>query len=1098
MIDQAQIRETIVTLNEQRRLLGDEVVATAVAVLRDLLASGEAVAARPDANEAAVAPSTVQRKQATILFANVIGLTSLAADERETEWLEMVNQLWQRLGEIITTHGGIVDKYMGDVVMGVFGVPFARENDPERAIHCALALQAGLNDFIEDVRQWTRPRLRSQSSPAAQRPSLSDLSLRIGINTGLVSLGEVGSDAEFTVIGDAVNVASRLEKFAPDSGVYISHDTYRLTGDLFQAEGLGRLQMKGRREPIPVYQIKGTRPRLFFPDEQGIEGVAAPMIGRDEEIGQLQRWLQSTARNGRGAMVIVSGEAGVGKSRLMREFNRWLERFPIKATIFRGRTEQRLQQVPNALLRDLFTTYFGIQDNDPAAFAEEKLVKGMASFMLPDGKQRSGGAGEQRSRGAGVSQSPNLSLSTPPPLQEEEIRWRAKAIGQLIGLDLAEYGLLAAAVQDTPQMRDRAFGYIADFLSAVTERSAVAVLFLEDIHWADKDSLDLLERLAALSSHKPLLIICLARPSLFERRPHWQQRKVERNIHTIPLTPLTEADSGRLVRRLLARLSDLPATLVELIVNAAGGNPYYVEELIKVLIEDGIIIPDAGGWQLRSGDLTRVRIPATLTGVLQSRLDRLPEVERVTLQRAAVVGREFWDTAVQHINRQTSRPYADEQITAALQALMRRDMVYRAPGSVFSGSTAYLFKHAVLREVAYESVLLRDRPTYHRAAGNWLAERSGERVAEYAAPIAAHYELAGQSTEAAEMYELAAMRADDQYNPQAATEYYKRALTLLASMPHNLDWQLRLQERLGRVLKRQGQLVEAANTFHAMHAAAEMEGNLPAQAQAELELADIAGEQGDYAAMLASALRAERLAWLVGADVSLHKALTLKATAERLSGLLDEAVETANQSLELAAILDSAPAMSESLSQLSLAWLASGHVAQAAPHLERLHEHGKRLTAAGQAADAAYAHLLLGRAYLHAGRQQEAIPLLDHALAQYRAAGIQPAISDTLEALACAVCLEEQVEAAADYCREALAIAEATGNGYARLSYQLELGRALLAAAEYEQAKHTLQQLIRAAEDPTRIGRWHRLPEARQLLAAAQNNLDANFTNTHE
>jgi predicted ATPase/class 3 adenylate cyclase len=1024
--------------------LGDEVVSTTVAALQELLENSDR-----QSLDLPAARAPLQRKQVTILFANVAGLTSLAAGNRETEWLEVINLLWRRLGEIITLHGGIIDKYIGDVVMGLFGVPFARENDPERAIQCALALEAGLSDFVEDVRQWSQSRL----DPHLQtRPALEDLALRIGINTGPVSLGEVGTDAELTVYGDAVNVASHIEKFSPGRGIYVSHDTYRLTRDLFEAKPLEVLVVKGRREPVPVYQITGIRPRLFFPAEQGIEGVVAPMVGRGKELTRLQQLLRATAGSGSGKLLVISGEAGVGKSRLMREFNRWLERFPIKATIFRGRTEQQWQQIPYALIRDMFTAYFGIQDNDRAAFAEEKLVKGMASFVQP----------------------------TNGTLGEADIRERARAIGQLIGLNLVEPDVLSNLAADAPQLRDQAIGYLLDFLAAVTERSAVGVLFLEDIHWADNESLELLERLAALSERAPLLIVCLARPSLFERHPAWLG-KTATGVQTMPLPPLTEADSFHLVEEILYRLPDTPPALTELIVNTAGGNPYYVEELIKVLIEDGVILPGPETWQLHASGLTRVRIPSTLSAVLQSRLDRLPEVERLTLQRAAVVGREFWDTVVQYINRQTNRPYGDEQITAALEALMQRNMIYRAPASVFTGSQAYHFRHAVLREVAYESVLLRDRPTYHRAVADWLAEQSGERAAEYAAPIATHYELAGEQTKAARMYELAAMRADEQDNPQAAAEYYGCVLALLSNLPYYLDRQLRVRERLGRVLKRQGRLIEARAAFQAMQESAELEGNLLLQARAEIELTAIDREQGAYAAMLAGAERAERLAWLVGAHVELHQALSTKAAAHLLLKQADGAIEPANQALELAMILDSPAALSLSLSLIAEVWLAAGDDSQATPYLAQLLEQADAL-ADGQANDAAYAYLLLGKRQLQLGDQREGIAFLQRALSLYRAAKTQLAISDTLEALARATCRAGRPGDAVDYCREALAIGEATGNEYGRLHYRLGLAQALLMAGRHEQAGQELCRVIEAAEDEARIGRWCRLAEARALL----------------
>jgi tetratricopeptide (TPR) repeat protein len=395
-----------------------------------------------------------------------------------------------------------------------------------------------------------------------------------------------------------------------------------------------------------------------------------------------------------------------------------------------------------------------------------------------------------------------------------------------------------------------------------------------------------------------------------------------------------------------------------------------------------------------------------------------------------------------------------------------------------------------LREVAYESVLLRDRPTYHRAAADWLAEQSGERAAEYAAPIATHYELAGEETEAAEMYELAALRADEQYNPQAAIDYCSRVLTLLSNMPHYLDRQLRVRERLGKVLKRQGRLVEAAAAFQAMQEAAELEGNLLLQARAEIELAAIARERGEYPAMLAGAERAERLSWLVGAESALHQALLTKADAFLLLGQSDDALESAGQALELATLLESPAALSLSLSHSAELWLAAGDDSQVMAYLAQLVEQAEVLAADGQDGDAAYANCLLGKLYLQMGNDQAGVSFLRRALSQYRAANAQPAISDTLELLARAVCRGGRAKEAAGYCREALAIAEATGNGYGQLHYRLALGRALLIDGRYEQAGQELRGVIEAAEDETRIGRWYRLPEAQALLRKAQNALN--------
>jgi len=470
MFDRAQLQEAMSLLSGQRARWGEGVIATTLDVL------AERLAALPDApGDAPAAPPAEQRKQATILFATLEGFTRLTGAAHNTEPLRQIDLLWRRLDETILDHGGIVDKHMGDVVMGVFGVPAARENDPERAVRCALAIRELLGDFLAAQRE---ARAADPGEPEPPAPSV-----RIGINTGPVSLGQVGSDAGQTAIGDAVNVASRLKEAAAESGVYVSHDTYRLVGDLFRAETLGQVSVKGRQAPITVYRIVGSQPRPFFDRAEGVEGVEAPLIGRAAEMAVLHEALREAAQTGRGGLVAIVGDAGVGKSRLMREFNRSLASFPFKVTRFQGRTDQRLMEVPYSLLRDLLLSHFGIEDSDRAATIEEKLVRGL-SVGLP---------GEDS------------------PTRQAGRRERARIIGQLIGLDLPG-GVAAPAAA-----RERALESLLDYFGMVADLSAATVVFLEDVHWADDDSLDFLERLAALAAERPLVVVCLARPGISGR-----------------------------------------------------------------------------------------------------------------------------------------------------------------------------------------------------------------------------------------------------------------------------------------------------------------------------------------------------------------------------------------------------------------------------------------------------------------------------------------------------------------------------------------------------------------------------------------------------
>ncbi len=1039
MVSRDQLQEAIAQFAGQRARFG-AATETILTVLQERLAALPAeptAAAKPTAR-----PPDEQRKQVTVLFAAIDGFTRLAGATHNTERLRQIDLLWRRLDETIYAHGGIVDKHMGDVIMGIFGVPAARENDPERAVRCAIAMRELAGEALATL------------GGKGVSDKGGELFIRIGINTGPVSLGQVGSDDGQTAIGDAVNVASRLKDAAGAAGVYISQATYRLVQRLFRVETLGPVAIKGRQMPVTAYRVVGARPRAFFPESDGLEGVTVPMIGRDPELAALLRALRDTIETGHGRLITIVAEAGVGKSRLVREFSRRLEALPVKMALFQGRTDQRLMEVPYGLLRDLVVDHFGIEEGDRGQQIEAKLARNLAETLGRSRVARRGAGGAGRSGAAE----------------------RARQIAHLLGLELTAPDADDIPAPQRAAARERAVETLLAYFGAVAQRSAATLFIFEDIHWADDDSLALLAQLSALAAGAPLLMICLARPMLFERWPAWAAEGAAAT--TLLLAPLSESHSRELVLQILRKLPDIPAALLDLIVQSAAGNPFYVEELVRVLIEDGVIVPGAAAWQLRRRELTHLRVPATLTGVLQARLDRLPELERLTLQQAAVVGDEFWDSAVQQINSAARNPFGDEQVSAALQSLERRDMIYRAPSPVFSGSQAYLFKHAVLREVAYESVLLRDRPNYHLQAARWLEAHSGERLADYAAPIAQHHERAGLPAEAARLYDLAARRAAEQYKPALAIDYYRKALGLLENLPQFLGLRLDVQEQLGRVLRRQGRLVEALYTYHAMQRLAELDGNLQGEARADNALAGIFADLDNFDAALAAAQRAEQLARLTGAEIEWTRALLWQAEASGQLGRAAEARAAANEAAERACALDAPRELARALA-LRLALAEPEGAAAVAGELATLADD---LAARGAAEDAAGALTLLGEAYLRQG-DAAALPALERALVTRRALGVPGNIAETLRLLGLAVCRAGKPEEAVAYLEEAFALAETAGQRYLRLLCRLALAESLLAHERAEAAEATLRGVIVAAEDGQRLGTWRYLPAAYDLLA---------------
>ncbi|MFC1996711.1 ABC transporter substrate-binding protein, partial [Chloroflexota bacterium] len=300
------------------------------------------------------------------------------------------------------------------------------------------------------------------------------------------------------------------------------------------------------------------------------------------------------------------------------------------------------------------------------------------------------------------------------------------------------------------------------------------VIFLEDIHWADDSSLDLLDYLVTVIPDTRLLVVCLGRPPLFERRPSWGEGQ---EFHTqINLKPLSRRASRALIGEILQKTDDIPTELRDLIVEGAEGNPFYVEELIKMLIDDGVIVQGEDHWRVELDRLADVRVPLTLTGVLQARLDCLITEEKMLLQRASVVGRLFWGAVVAEL---ASDKVEAAQVDKRLDDLRKRELIFRREYSVFEATDEYIFKNALLRDVTYETVLLKQRRLYHRQVAAWIEAAAGERLEEYLGLIAGHYDLAGDQTKAVEYLQRAGDQARLAYAHQEAVEYYRRALVLL-------------------------------------------------------------------------------------------------------------------------------------------------------------------------------------------------------------------------------------------------------------------------------------------------------------------------------
>ena len=562
---------------------------------------------------------------------------------------------------------------------------------------------------------------------------------------------------------------------------------------------------------------------------------------------------------------------GGGKSRLLYEFEKWLRLWPDPVLYFRGRATPEMIDVPYGLTRDMFRDQLDILDNDDAARVWEKFQHGMSPYLDVE---------------------------------------QAALVGRLVGFEFgtanASPALPNSAAGDQAQVfAALAREHLLSYFQRVT-REARVVILLEDIHWADSLTLEWMAQLPASLAGQRLLVVGVTRPTIDERYPGWSQRP---GLLRLELRPLTAADSRQLVSEILQKVENPSDALVDLVVQSAEGNPFYVEELIKMLIEDGVVQRDAQHWAADLGKLKQARVPTTLSGVLQARLDSLPADEKALLQRASVVGRMFWDTAVEAMQDTTEaaagKTHPLSNAGMLLSAVEGRELIFRRGHSTFAGTQEYIFKHAILRDVTYETVLLRLRRVYHAQVAAWLEANAGERIGEYLGLIAGHFELAGEPVKAMDYLGWAADRAFAISAFREAQAFLQRGLRLAGTPTEGVDaacqqeLALEFQARLGETLYSLGNYAEARQILDGMTGEARRLGLGAALAVATRVLGQLAIAEGGYAQARELMQEALALARRAGDHLAEARSLrTLGLAAENL-GNLDEAETCYRQSLVL-------------------------------------------------------------------------------------------------------------------------------------------------------------------------------------------------------
>lgn len=645
-----------------------------------------------------------ERRVVTMLFCDVTGSTAAAARFDPEEWAEIINGAFARMIEPVYRYEGTIARLMGDGLLAFFGAPIAHEDDPQRAVLAALEIADGVREYGAEIRrQWG-----------------IDLAVRVGVNTGLVVVGAVGSDLrmEYSALGDAINLAARMEQTAPPGRVQIAEATYRLVAPLFDVEKVESLELKGVAEPVSAWRVVGRR---ALPGSlRGIAGLSSPLVGRDAELAGLSDVLRDLTK-GRGGIVSVIGEAGLGKSRLIAEA------LASAGSVFRrleGRSQSYQTTSPYAPFIDALAQSAGLS---PEMSGPERYAR--LRERIDD---RQPGAGEEL----------------------------APFIAQPLGLPVDAADEDRYRFLEPPILRGRIFQAVAVWIEMLAAERPT-VLYLDDIHWIDPTSLELLGQLMPLVQRAPLAVVLAFRPRpddaswLFHEslRAGYPDR-----YRAIQLAPLDETQGRELVGNLLA-IEDLPESVRRLIMETAEGNPFFLEEIIRSLLDAGLVERQGDHWRA-TADIVKLRIPDTLIGVITARLDRLSDADKQVIQAAAVLGREFDHDTLADLSPDAAH------LEAALATLRRRELIYP------TSAGRYAFKHGLTQEAAYESLLLSRRRQLHHLAADAIREREPERAGE----IARHYLAARQPGQAVPWLVQAGHQAAQGFAAAEAVGYYEQAL----------------------------------------------------------------------------------------------------------------------------------------------------------------------------------------------------------------------------------------------------------------------------------------------------------------------------------
>ncbi len=955
--------------------------------------------------QAAGVEAAGQRRNVTVLFADLTGYTALSGRIDSEDLFEIVQRYINLLIKSVYKYEGIIDKITGDGIMALFGAPISHENNAERAVRAALDMQA-------DVAQLSRELY----------PTIDvELGMRVGLHSGLVVVGGVGSNLmmDYTAIGDTVNLAHRIEEAAPPGTILVSESVYRQTHKLFDCQQISVLNPKGISYPVPAFRVAGTRiqPGLL----RGLEGLRAPLTGRDEELKRLGTIADELFKKELGQFVLITGEAGLGKSRLTAEFKTLLA--PVNSAILEGQSLAYRRSVSYWMFLDVLYNYLGATPATPPAQIRERLIQLVyraldtkAAEFLPFFEHL-------------------LSLPHSDPAQAEHLSYL-----------------------DGGQLRQQTLLGVRNLLLAEARRQPL-VLILEDLHWADEASLGLLRYLLETLPQAPIIIIGITRriedKSLVEL-VDWAKTHLRTHYHQIDLRSLSEDQSERLLVQLL-EMPNIPHDIQAEILQRASGIPFYLEEILRMLIDAEAIQRVKGRWQLMPGaNVGTMGVPENLEGLILARFDRLTSVERRILQIASVIGKKFSLSVLETVFDSTA-PY---NLVQELGILELREFILTLQGSP---NPEYTFRHILMSDAIYSTLLRRESSRIHGQVAQAIETIYADRLESQVELLANHYRFSPALDRALHYLIIAGQKAARNNVNEQALQHFEAGIAILDKVTHQPTQAIALRMGLGDVLVFFGDYTAARNHYQAalqvISGQEKPYAYLEDQCALYRKIAKTQERQGEYDRSIADLKLAETVLQSAGRDLPVERARILNDIAWihfRL-GNISEAKQLLLESLELVENTDAYDAIASIFNRLGgIAYnqgdwdLAAGYLRKSIAIRESVHDVVGLATSFNN----------LGLLEVEMGALDNALENLSHSYELKKQLGQSEGIAMALNNLGWVRIQRGEIEEAHNALQAALELADKIG--YASLHRQIlkNIGELHLAAHNWQEAADTLQRTI--------------------------------------